>query len=291
MCMSVIESLYSCYSMYTYITAAFAMMVGIAVSNLALGPPTTPSSASLSGFPLLFGVSIYSFMCQHSLPGMVTPMRRKNGIFWKIGVDFALILSFYLLLAFTGAFWLPENKLNDIYTLNFFRRVMPDDNSAELLLSVLGYYLALFPVFTLSTNFPIISITLRENLKALFRVLLHRWIGDNPYPWPVEHILFPILALFIPIGIAFGTQNVELLVSVTGSFPGVGVQYVIPVTLAFCGKYIITSSKRYNMKYENKYKSPFSYIFFLVFVLLWTTVSMVLLIVDDALKIANGKFI
>ena len=29
------------------------------------------------------------------------------------------------------------------------------------------YFLALFPVFTLSTNFPIIAITLRSNLSAL----------------------------------------------------------------------------------------------------------------------------
>ncbi len=264
-------------------------MVGIALSNLAMGVTVTPSVASFSGFPLLFGVSIYSFMCQHSLPGMITPMRSKKGLFWKVGVDFALILGFYLLLTYTGAFWLAETNLNEIYTLNFFMPFMSDFTVAKQLLSVLGYYLALFPVFTLSTNFPIISITLRENLKALTRVVLRRWIGDKPYPWPVERLLFPILALFIPIAIAFGTQNVELLVSITGSFPGVGVQYVIPVTLAFCGKYIVT--KRHNIKYDNKYKSPFSYNVFLVFVLIWTAVSVVLIVVDDALKIANGSFI
>ncbi len=264
-------------------------MVGIALSKLATGNTTAPSLASFSGFPLLFGVSIYSFMCQHSLPGMITPMRSKKGLFWKIGVDFALILGFYLLLAYTGAFWLSADALDEIYTLNFFIPFMPEFSSAKKLLSVLGYYLALFPVFTLSTNFPIISITLRENLKALSRILLHRWVGDRPYPWPVERLLFPILALFIPIIIAFATQRVELLVSITGSFPGVGVQYVIPVSLAFCGKYIVT--KRYNLKYENKYKSPFSYVFFLVFVLIWTAVSVVLIVVDDAIKIKNGSFI
>ncbi len=35
-------------------------------------------------------------------------------------------------------------------------------------LAAIHYFLSLFPVFTLSTNFPIIAITLRNNLKSLF---------------------------------------------------------------------------------------------------------------------------
>ena len=35
-------------------------------------------------------------------------------------------------------------------------------------LAGIHYFLSLFPVFTLSTNFPIIAITLRNNLKGLF---------------------------------------------------------------------------------------------------------------------------
>lgn len=273
------------------IYTAFGLMITIAISKLAQGniADPIPPAATLVGFPVLFGVSIYSFMCQHSLPGMITPMRKKRGVFVLIAVDFGLILTFYLMLAYTGAFWLNYDSLEDLYTLNFFRQFLPSDMAAEKVLSILGYYLALFPVFTLSTNFPIISITLRENLKALSRVLLKRWIGDQPFPWVVDRLLFPVLALILPIAIAFGTQNVELLVSITGSFPGIGVQYVIPVTLAFCGKSIIM--KRLNIKYENKYKSPFSHILFLVFVLLWTVLSVLLIIADDIMKIVNGTFL
>jgi len=68
---------------------------------------------------------------------------------------------FYVLLAFTGIFAFTE--LNDLYTLNF----APVKGEAWYL-AVIHYFLSLFPVFTLSTNFPIITITLRNNLKALF---------------------------------------------------------------------------------------------------------------------------
>ena len=38
----------------------------------------TCSVFDISGMATLFGVSIYSFMCQHSLPSLVTPIRNKS---------------------------------------------------------------------------------------------------------------------------------------------------------------------------------------------------------------------
>ena len=75
--------------------------------------------------------------------------------------DYVLILAFYLLLAFTGIFAFEE--INDLYTLNF--QPKPGE---PWYLATIHYFLSLFPVFTLSTNFPIIAITLRNNLKTLF---------------------------------------------------------------------------------------------------------------------------
>ena len=273
----------------TFFFTAFTLMIAIAIAQLAQGSKAEPLPrvADFKGFPVLFGVSIYSFMCQHSLPGMITPMSKKRGVFAMVGVDFGMILAFYLLLAFTGVF--RFGTLCDLYTLNFFQPFESLSSVSERALSVLGYYLALFPVFTLSTNFPIISITLRENLKSLGELLLKLTVGKTKFPWLVDKLLFPILALIPPLAIAYGTSQVELLVSITGSFPGIGVQYVIPVTLAFAGKYIIT--RKLNIKYENKYKSPFSYIAFLVFVLLWTGISVILIVVDDIIKIVHHEFL
>lgn len=78
-----------------------------------------PPMANLSGLPNLFGVCVYSFMCHHSLPSLITPINRKQKIYWLLFSDYALILAFYSLLSFTGAF--TFNNLQDIYTLNFQR--------------------------------------------------------------------------------------------------------------------------------------------------------------------------
>ena len=114
---------------------------------------------------------MYSFMCHHSLPSIgknllqlflenvgiyniflssVTPISRKKHITGLLSLDYTVILSFYLLVAFTGIFAFDE--IQDLYTLNF------TPNPGEpWYMKLIHYFLSLFPVFTLSTNFPIIA--------------------------------------------------------------------------------------------------------------------------------------
>lgn len=254
---------------------AFLLMIALAIRKIIIGERNTPSPAVISGFPALFGVSIYAFMCQHSIPGMITPMRSKKGVLFLVAGDFALIVSFYLVLAYTGVFSFTASEMQELYSLDFFT---PGD---QIVLLVLGTYIALFPVFTLSTNFPIISITLRENLKALFKTLFKRWHGEAEFPFVIDRIVLPLLALVPPFSIAFATQQTDLLVNITGSFPGVGVQYIIPVSLAFMGRY--TLKKKYG-SYLNKYKSPLSHLVVLVIVLVWSAISIILIVVDLAIN-------
>lgn len=58
----------------------------------------------LSGFPQVFGVAIYAFMCHHSLPGIITPMKEKRHVFKIMGLDMIAILIVYLLLVWTAVF-------------------------------------------------------------------------------------------------------------------------------------------------------------------------------------------
>ena len=82
---------------------------------------------------------------------LVTPISRKKHITGLLSLDYGIILAFYFLLAFTGIFAFDE--INDLYTLNF------QPNPGEpWYMKVVHYFLSLFPVFTLSTNFPIIGM-------------------------------------------------------------------------------------------------------------------------------------
>ncbi|XP_065899907.1 transmembrane protein 104-like isoform X2 [Dysidea avara] len=248
---------------------AFIMMIVLALIEIIQGNRVGPKAFDFKELPNLFGICIYAFMCQHSLPGMITPMKSKKYVYPMLAADYGLILLFYLVMCYTAVYRFG-GKLEDIYTLNFIH-----DTDVW---SPLSYYLALFPVFTLSTNFPIISVTLRENLKVLGRKL----VKGKEYPFVVDRIVFPLLAVIPPIAIAYGTTNVEILVSLTGSFPGVGVQYVIPVALAYFAR-----RKFYKQfhSYKNKHKSPISFVFVFVAILVWAAASIIMIIVDDILKI------
>lgn len=235
-------------------STAFIMMIVLALVKIGKGKGEhdTPP-ANFSGLPNLFGVCVYSYMCQHSLPSLITPMINKSHITLLFIADFAVVMVFYALLSFTAIFTFRAEDLKDLYTLNFW------DSSGEFV----GYFLALFPVFTLSTNFPIISITLRDNLKNLF----HR--EGRPYPWVVDRIVFPLATITLPIIVAFITQNLEVLVGVTGSYAGAGVQYIIPACLAYCGKkHVMMLTGRYN----NKHRSRFGRTPWILFVIGWAFV-------------------
>ena len=62
--------------------AAFGLMVVLALRRLvAAGRPLgRPPAVRAAGLPTLFGVCVYSFMCHHSLPSLITPITNKSRI-------------------------------------------------------------------------------------------------------------------------------------------------------------------------------------------------------------------
>lgn len=255
--------------------AAFLLMIVLACIRLAdfsfeeLGHP---SVANFAGIPTLFGACIYSFMCHHSLPSLVTPITPKRHIYRLFTSDYILVGGFYLLLAFTGIFAFPV--LNDLYTLNFIpdrcssvndqlEFLSTSESGSDIAKEVFGYFLSLFPVFTLSTSFPIITITLRNNLKALF---LSK--NEAEYSFFTRRLLFPLLALIPPTIIALITSDIGFLVGITGSYAGAGVQYVVPALLVFYARKALVQEFGSN-SIRNSFASPFKHVAFIFIVLIW----------------------
>jgi len=254
---------------------AFIVMIVLAllliVNNKEKGIIRKPSIANFNELPNLFGVSVYSFMCQHSLPSLVTPIKNKKKLKWLLFFDYILIFGFYALLSLTAVFAFDSDTIQDIYTLNF------QDSCEATDITFLRYFLGLFPVFTISTNFPIIAVTLTNNLKALFSSVSSSSLFFN-------RILFPTLAIVPPIAAAFVTNDITSLVGYTGSYAGAGVQYVIPATL------VLMARKHGAVLYgdsaikENQYKSPFFKRIWIIILLLWTVVCITFLTVNHILS-------
>ena len=246
-------------------------MVTLACIRLAKGEGRgRPAVADFTGVPTLFGVCVYSFMCHHSLPSLVTPIQDKSRIYGIFFLDYVLILGFYALLSFTGIF--AFHDVRDLYTLNFEPDPCSESGNPITNVQFLQYFLALFPVFTLSTNFPIIAITLRNNLQAMCKR------DARPYPWPVERLLFPCVAVIPAVCVAFATSDLGALVGITGSYAGAGIQYVIPAFLVWCSRRQVFDTFEHNIK--NEHTSPFRHHAWVVLTLVWAIACVILVTVN-----------
>lgn len=244
------------------------------------------SIVNFQGLPFLFGAAIYSFMCSHSLPSLLTPINDKSNLKSLILGDFALILVVYTVLCMSALFAFDAStldascsassihpcKLQQLYTLNFI--------SYDV--HWLADFLVLFPVFTLTTNFPLICITLRNNLITLLetiiitiRVRRERKFDEVLTPYfsqgkdalhpAIRRGIMPLVAALPPLVIAFCTKDVDVLVGVTGSFAGICVIFVIPAAFVMSvrrkkGGHPRKSAERERRAayfLENHHRSPF----------------------------------
>lgn len=239
------------------------MVVIALIGTVQHGHRVTPSLFNVFHLPNLFGSLVYAFMCQHSLPSLITPIRKKKGLTFLLGFDFLTVTVFYALIVYTAIIRFPVSVINDEYTNNF------DTHIAPLFPS---YFIRLFPVFTLSTNFPIIGVTLRNNLKSLF----HREGQDIPFI--IDRIVYPLAAILPPVAVAFATDNLEFLVGITGSYAGVGVQYVVPAMLVWCGRHKLFARIGH---YNNHHRSVFSGKVWIVIVCVWAVASWIMVTVNN----------
>jgi hypothetical protein len=87
-----------------------------------------------------------------------------------------------------------------------------------------------------SANFPVITITLRENLRTLAHSLagssdedpLHSHEHDEEQSggilaFVVRH-MYALIAIVPPLVVAFFTEDVSMLVGFTGAYAGLGIQ-------------------------------------------------------------------
>lgn len=136
-------------------------MVILAIVRLI--SPTEHGNTPVADFfkmPQLIGASIYAFMCHHSIPSVIAPIKSKNKILLKVAFNFLFVYVLYMCLCITGAFAFP--KVSELYTINF-----TPSSDTGLVYKLIDSILILFPVFTISISFPVISITLKNNLQVI----------------------------------------------------------------------------------------------------------------------------
>ncbi|CAH8838734.1 unnamed protein product [Trichobilharzia szidati] len=194
-------------------------------------PIPQPPMFQPHNIPNLFGVCVYVFMCHHSIPGIVTPIRNKYRILYRVFIPvFITVLLFNLLLSSTAI--IAFNHIEDLYTLNF----IPDKAFIDIshipytIALIFGYFLCLFPVFALTSSYPIIGTSLLGNIYSLcsFFPIFHSDKAQKALKYTL-----PFIVALPPLCIALITNNVGYLTGFTGAIFGSGIQYIIPAVLVY----------------------------------------------------------
>ena len=234
-----------------------------------------PQVANIKSLPFLYGIALYSAKVQDFIPGILVPMSSKEHIYRILLGDFVICWLFYLFLSYTSVFAFPGDEIEPLYTLNFFQPATSDSIDWRL---ILGTMLALLPVISLASIYPVLTVTLKENLKSLTKIILESRLKKKvKFPVIVDRFLFPPLVLIPPLIVAYTTQDIELLVSITGSFPGIIIQCVMPAAFVLAARYRI---KKALGVYDNPYKAPLSNIVFVIVILGWSLISVVMMSIN-----------
>lgn len=226
--------------------SAFFIMIAVMAVHIRTDGAGIPPSAHLPRKPIkiadpaefaeLYGVCIYAFMCHHSLPSIISPIRNKTLVTRIFLVDYVFILLAYIglggvsLLAFDGLPDSPDScpptKITDEQTPCPVQHLITQ-NFESFSFQPLAYYLSLYPVFALTTNFPLICITLRNNLQTIVPGLL----GIHLKRWQ-----YTLLAALPPYITAYLYRDVDSLAGITGGYAGVFIQLIIPAMLAILAR-------------------------------------------------------
>jgi hypothetical protein len=205
-------------------------------------------------------------------------------------------------------------KIQDLYTLNF----------QSFRVEFIGKFLVLFPAFTITTNYPLIAITFRNNVITLFKRAEEAYKSkaiETPYFIRLftKSIFISALASIPPLIIGFFTDSLGVIVGLTGSIAGLVIQYVLPTVL------VIASRMQWNLikkiqnegsvqevdgdektntwirkpkiamdvvdfqldKAKNEHKSPFQNKYWWYAILAWSCISLVTSLVFQIKKFAS----
>jgi len=275
---------------------AFMAMISIAGYRVSSGQGRGDPNVlgNIHGLPMLFGCSIYSFMNHHSLPGLITPVKDKRNLLFDMGLVYVVVFLCYTLLCITAVLCFEHSDLYDMYTLNFINDPIIQNSDW----SNLKYFFGLFPVLTLGASFPIIAVTLSNNLKSLFELLLQSYkssndgrnidIDDQPRLHRILKLsqnfflkfIIPLLTIIPPVIVAFSFTDLEKLVAITGSYAGAGIQYVTPACLVIASRKFVADKYGVNWSMRNHHKSPFYKMAWICFALLWCLLCIVFVTID-----------
>lgn len=142
-------------------------------------------TACFSGFGVAFSTALFSQLFQHSVPGLLRPLRNQSDLVGKaprvFGASLLTTCSFYLLLGTTAASYFGANTKSSV-NLNFANFYFGFDVETTpiwllWLLQLASSFIVIFPALDTISVFPLIANTLGNNLFAASSPSFLKWVA------------------------------------------------------------------------------------------------------------------
>ncbi|KAH9089253.1 hypothetical protein Ae201684P_001457 [Aphanomyces euteiches] len=214
----------------------------------------------LDSFGLLFSTAVFSQLFQHSVPGLLAPLARKDQA--KASAIFGSALGtttlFYLALSLSCCYFFGP-KISSSVNLNWAEFSWGFEGAVPLWAKFLTLLVVLFPALDTLSVFPLIAITLGDNLAAS----LKGHCGWFKY----KKVFCRLVASVPPLIVAVMVTDLSVTLKFSGIF-GIYVAFITPALLQLV-------SQREDPR-SNVYSGPFSSESFVYIVLVFGVVALII---------------
>jgi hypothetical protein len=261
--------------------------------------------ANFSGLSYILGNCVMSFNLHHSIPSLVTPVQPKQGIKTVFRAVFSTAVFGLALMCTLGmmAFgnapdstcqgsmggctdgsscaartcddssectphnfdFYPPCVIQELFSMNFV------SYHTKFLGEAIGFY----PVVIISI-YPLLAITLRNNLKmALARgplELLGFTVIDFASLGAYQDVSMSVLASAPMIGVAYAKPDLQMVTSVSGTYFGICLVYVIPAFLVMAVRKEVGKHSRLG---DNPHASEFKHDGWAALVVSWAAICII----------------
>ena len=112
------------------------------------------------------------------------------------------------------------------------------------------------------------------------------WSSESIFPRALVYSLYSVNSAIIPPTlVALITENLGILVTITGAYAGAGIQYIIPATLVWFGRNRLKNlEKETNLSLPNPAQSVFNHPIFVWGILGWSFLAIGLVTTNFIIK-------
>eukprot|EP01088_Endostelium_zonatum_P022051 TRINITY_DN911_c1_g2_i2.p1 TRINITY_DN911_c1_g2~~TRINITY_DN911_c1_g2_i2.p1 ORF type:complete len:545 (+),score=82.65 TRINITY_DN911_c1_g2_i2:88-1635(+) len=198
------------------------------------GPPYLADKvlARPSGFGIIFTTAVFSQLIQHSTPGLVQPIKNKNHLARVFAGGLAATCTLYIILGVLCAtyFGSHTHQVASLNWVNYKGLKFSPAGSTFWLAKGVSVFVVLFPVITVVSAFPLMAITLGNNI---FFGLPPHWTNNGKNT--KLQLIIRIGACIPPLIGACLLKKLAVIIEFTG-MSGFFVGFIIPGVLQYVAK-------------------------------------------------------